>query len=182
MLGEGDIPLFCLSLGEQTVRGDVCGTSWLLYCCEMGNLHLQPQKGDRGAALLTRVFPFAAGAGTWGLSNCLIVRQRGRLSHGAGPPVQPVAARGIPAAERLPASSLAGSAHPQHVPPVHWEPRPSTLQPPAADAQGEENLPKGASGVHWGRSGPGHMSPQPGGLLALLQPAHRAAGAHSSCS
>ena len=181
VLGEGDVPLLCLSLREGTCRGDARGTSWLLYCCGMGDLCLRPQEGCRGAALLTGVFPFATGAGTWGLSNCLIVRQRGRLSRGAGSLVQPAAARGIPAAERLPASSLAGSTQPQHVLPAprdpayaSWqEPQPSTPQPPAAAAgslTGRENLPKGAGAVRSGRSGPGHVPPLPGGLLVRLQP------------
>lgn len=32
---------------------------------------------DAGAVLLTRAVPWAVGAGVWGLSNCLIVHQRG---------------------------------------------------------------------------------------------------------
>lgn len=92
-----------------------------------------------------------------------------------------MAARGIPAAERLPASSLAGSARPQRLPPVprdptytsRQEPQPSTLQPPAADAGSltrRKTSPKALTRCARAGVGPGMCPGHPASCLPCSSP------------
>lgn len=105
-------------LGRGVLRG--ChGTGWLLHPCGMGGLMPLATEGSLGYCPAHPSTSFCRRSRTWGLSNCLIVHSREKLSLSTGAPVQPVACM----ASRQPhvSCTLAGSVHAQHIPPVsHW--------------------------------------------------------------
>lgn len=104
--------------GRGVLRG--ChGAGWLLHPCGMGGLMPLATEGSLGYCPAHPSTSFCRRSRTRGLSNCLIVHSREKLSLSTGAPVQPVACM----ASRQPhvSCTLAGSVHGQHIPPVsHW--------------------------------------------------------------